>query len=62
MIVSLDPEYPENYRKCPICGALLAKRCRSRSGRIVDGRPDGVSTELGTPHIARKRRTRKKKA
>lgn len=60
-IVAPPAGYPEDFRKCQICGALLALRCRSRSGRIVNGRPDGVSTELPTPHIARKRRTRRKR-
>jgi hypothetical protein len=63
MIVAAPVGYPEDFRKCKICGVLLGTKCRSRSGRIVNGRPDGVSTELPTPHIARKRRApRKKKA
>lgn len=62
-VVAPPADYPENYRKCKICGVLLGAKCRSQSGRIVNGRPDGISTELPTPHIARKRRApRKKKA
>lgn len=53
-------DYPDAYRKCQICGVPLGKKCRSRSGRIVNGRPDGVATELPSPHIARKRRTVRK--
>lgn len=53
-------DYPVGYRSCPICKAKLGEPCRSRSGRIVNGRPDGVITELDYPHVARKRRTRRK--
>lgn len=60
-IYAAPADYPENYRKCKICGALLGAACRSRSGRIVNGRPDGIATELPTPHIARKRRAPRKK-
>lgn len=51
--------YPESYRACTICKVPLGKKCVSRSGKIVDGRPDGVVTELEHPHNARKRRTRR---
>lgn len=60
MITDTRVGYPGAYRKCQICGALLGKKCRSRSGRIINGRPDGVITELPGPHHARKRRTIRK--
>jgi len=51
--------YPEGYRACPVCKAELGQSCRSLSGRVVDGRPDGVAVDLDHPHQARKRRTRR---
>lgn len=49
--------YPEDFRKCSqVCGAPLGTRCMSRSGKIVDGRPDQVVTLLDEPHKARKLR------
>lgn len=51
--------YPQGYRACGICKTPLGQKCRSLSGRIIDGRPDGVATELDHPHKARKRRTRR---
>lgn len=45
------------YRKCTVCHAETGAACRSQSGRIVDGRPDGVETLLDRPHIARLLRT-----
>lgn len=48
------------YRKCSqICRAEIGQPCVSRSGRIVNGQPDGVLTALAVPHKARKIRTRK---
>lgn len=47
------------YRACPVCKTSLGDRCFSRSGRVVDGRPDGAHTFLDRPHRARKLRTRK---
>ena len=48
------------YRKClQICRAEIGEPCFSRSGKVVNGQPDGVRTDLDTPHKARKRRTRK---
>lgn len=41
------------YRKCPVCKAMIGDPCRSTSGAVFDGRPDGVVRELGTPHNAR---------
>lgn len=38
------------YRKCPVCGATTGQPCRSLSGAIVDGRPDGTVTALAEPH------------
>lgn len=49
------------YRACPICKAPLGKACRSLSGRIVNGRPDGVLTILLIPHKARKLRIPRKR-
>lgn len=45
------------YRACPICKAPIGEPCRSLSGTIVNGRPDGTITALETAHIARARRT-----
>jgi hypothetical protein len=47
----------DDYRKCSICGVAIGKACRARSGRIVDGQPDGMEIELEVPHVGRKRRT-----
>jgi hypothetical protein len=48
------------YRKCSqVCGAEIGQPCVSRSGRIVEGRPDGVRTVLAVPHVSRKRRVRR---
>lgn len=46
------------YRKCSqVCGVEIGEPCRSLSGRIINGRPDGVRTELAYPHKTRKLRT-----
>jgi hypothetical protein len=45
------------YRACRVCRVELGRPCRSASGRVVDGRPDGIATELEHPHVARERRT-----
>ncbi len=45
------------YRKCPICQRASGNPCRSASGRIVDGQPDGIPTDLEYPHKARRLRT-----
>jgi hypothetical protein len=47
----------QDWRACPVCRAKLGTACRSLSGRIVGGRPDGVAVELSTPHHARRQRT-----
>lgn len=48
------------YRKCSqVCRAPMGEPCFSLSGRIANGRPDGVRTLLDTPHKARKLRTRR---
>lgn len=44
------------YVKCRTCGAARAVPCRSISGTIVGGRPDGHSTPLLLPHTGRKMR------
>lgn len=46
-----------NYRACPVCKTPLGVACVSLSGMVVNGRPDGVRTELGAPHKSRKRRS-----
>lgn len=53
------PECPDwtAYRKCSTCGAPTGTACASRSGRIVEGQPDGKRTPLPRPHVARQRRT-----
>jgi hypothetical protein len=46
------------YRKCSqVCRAEIGQPCISLSGRIVNGRPDGIRRELSVPHPSRKRRT-----
>lgn len=51
----------DEYRKCSqVCGADIGQPCTSLSGRVVDGRPDGVRTPLDRPHIARKKRVPRK--
>jgi hypothetical protein len=45
------------YRACSTCRVPMGAACRSASGRIVGGQPDGISTALEHPHVARKRRT-----
>jgi hypothetical protein len=44
------------YRACSVCRVELGRPCRSASGRIVGGQPDGIATELEHPHVARKLR------
>lgn len=41
------------WRKCKICGAVSGDPCRSLSGRIVKGRPDGLSVPLDRVHRSR---------
>jgi hypothetical protein len=49
------------WRKCSqVCGAETGQPCRSLSSTVAGGRPDGVVTELDTPHISRKPRTRRR--
>jgi hypothetical protein len=45
------------YRACPVCRTGWGRPCKSRSGRIVDGQPDGCETTLDEPHRARLLRT-----
>ena len=47
----------EAYRACPTCRALIGAPCRSRSGAVVDGRPDEVEVTLESPHVRRARRS-----
>lgn len=54
-----EPDYPARYRACPVCRVKLGEPCVSLSGKIVNGRPDNVRTELPQPHTLRKRRTRR---
>ncbi len=44
------------YRKCGGCGAETGNPCRSLSGSIVGGRPDGISTPITHAHVGRRRR------
>jgi hypothetical protein len=46
----------DDYRACGGCGAAQGQPCRSLSGRIVNGRPDGVSTPITRAHVDRRRR------
>lgn len=46
--------YPFKYLKCPVCRVAARKYCVSRSGRVVNGRPDEVEQRLDRPHTARK--------
>jgi hypothetical protein len=41
------------YRKCRVCDAETGQSCRSLSGTIVGGRPDGIETKLAEPHKSR---------
>lgn len=52
----------ENWRACPVCKTPLGSPCFSRSGMVVDGRPDGVNTFLPRPHNARSMRKPRKTA
>jgi hypothetical protein len=45
------------WRACPVCKVKLGHPCRSLSGTIVAGRPDGTITELPLPHTTRPMRT-----
>jgi len=48
------------YRKCSqVCRAEIGEPCFSLSGRIAEGRPDGLRTPLDAPHVTRKLRTRR---
>lgn len=49
----------EGYRLCPTCRRPTGRPCVARSGRVVDGRPDGVEVELEQPHAHRKPRVRR---
>lgn len=49
-----EAPYPSRYLACPICKVPKGQSCLSRSGRIINGRPDDVRTELDHPHNARK--------
>lgn len=51
-------DYPDRYLQCPICRVVAGDPCRSRSGRVAGGQPDGVETLLERPHVARKRSAR----
>lgn len=50
--------YPTYYLLCPICRVPAGAECRSRSGVITEGQPDGTITPLDRPHIARRRSAR----
>lgn len=52
---------PDDYQKCRICIARMGEPCRSLSGTVVNGRPDGVLTLLAFPHVSRPRRRGKKR-
>jgi hypothetical protein len=47
------------YRACGICKVRLGEPCISLSGRVVDGRPDGVRTVLTRAHGGRRPRRRR---
>ena len=44
------------WRKCPVCTAGIGTACRSLSGTVAAGQPDGIVTALLRPHLARKMR------
>jgi hypothetical protein len=46
----------DGYQLCGTCRRPSGRPCVSRSGHVVDGRPDGVENELEHAHAARKRR------
>lgn len=45
------------YRACPTCKAASGEACRTMSGRVVGGRPDGAAQPLSHAHVARVRRS-----
>jgi len=50
------------YRKCTqVCRAQIGEPCITLSGRIIDGRPDGIRHAMLVPHKSRKLRTRNHK-
>lgn len=49
-----EPVYPDDYLTCTVCRVGRGIKCRSRSGRIVNGRPDGKAIELDRPHTIRR--------
>lgn len=49
-----------SYRKCSGCGAGIGTPCRSLSGAVVGGQPDGVATALPHAHAARQLRVRRR--
>jgi hypothetical protein len=49
----------DGLRKCSTCQRPTGRPCVARSGRIVNGRPDGVETELEQPHAHRRPRVRR---
>lgn len=46
------------WRKCPVCHVATSQPCRSLSGTVTGGRPDGIVTVLDEPHKLRKRRSK----
>lgn len=46
----------DGYRKCTTCLRPSGRACKSRSGFVMGGQPDGVAVELEHAHVARKRR------
>lgn len=58
MIADVPADYPAAYLLCTICRVVAGAPCRSRSGTVAGGQPDGVSTNLERPHLARKRSKR----
>jgi hypothetical protein len=52
-----DEEFPmvfwRLWRKCTVCDAEIGEPCRSLSGTVAGGRPDGIETTLPRPHRAR---------
>jgi hypothetical protein len=46
-----------DFRACTqVCRQPTGQPCVARSGKVVDGQPDGAVTVLSVPHVARKRR------
>lgn len=49
------------WRKCRVCRADIGVACRTLSGRIINGRPDGIARYMLVPHKSREPRKIRRK-